>query len=269
MHIHEWNKPTHKIINHIGWTPKIYYTFWTGGYDSTFYVINSLLEGKIVQPIYIDDRVNHGGYHSNPLIVQRGEPNKYPRKSTEIELERMDWLRNKIYDRIPNSKELLLNTMVIDEPIKEDDEISRVVEKYNEWIPETIYKNKYDENSWLTVMTDVVLRFQKQFKSEIIFPIEHIDGDWYEIIDCAIEEGKFYSERLPEKYKDLKVFGGFSYPSRHLTREDMLEIAEKRGVDDLLYYTWTCWYPTDKGEPCGKCKICKERIIECKEITNE
>ena len=118
-------------------------------------------------------------------------------------------------------------------------------------------------------MTDVVLRFQKQFKSEIIFPIEHIDGDWYEIIDCAIEEGKFYSERLPEKYKDLKVFGGFSYPSRHLTREDMLEIAEKRGVDDLLYYTWTCWYPTDKGEPCGKCKICKERIIECKEITNE
>jgi GNAT superfamily N-acetyltransferase len=266
MHIHEWNKSTHKIINHIGWTPKIYYTFWTGGYDSTFYVINSLLEGKIVQPIYIDDRVNHGGYHSNPLIVQRGEPNKYPRKSTEIELERMDWLRNKIYDRIPNSKELLLNTMVIDEPIKEDDEISRVVEKYNEWIPEKKYKNKYDENSWLTVLTDVVLRFQKQFKSEIIFPIEHIDGDWYEIIDCAIEEGKFYSERLPEKYKDLKVFGGFLYPSRHLTREDMLEMAEKMGFDELLYYTWTCWYPTDKGEPCGKCKICKERIIECRSI---
>ena len=91
----------------------IYHTFWTGGYDSTFYVIKSLLEGKIVQPIYIDDRINHGGYHANPLVKQRGG-DTYPRKCTEIELERMDWLRDKIYDKIPNSKELLFDTIVID-----------------------------------------------------------------------------------------------------------------------------------------------------------
>ena len=38
---------------------------------------------KKVQPIYIDDRVNHGGYHSNPLVTQRGG-DTYPRRSTEI-----------------------------------------------------------------------------------------------------------------------------------------------------------------------------------------
>ena len=268
MHIDEWNKPTHKIINHIGWTPKIHYTFWTGGYDSTFYVCKLLTEGEIVQPIYIDDRVNHGGYHANPLIVQRGEPNKYPRKSTEIELERMDWLRNKIYDRIPNSKELLLDTMVIDKPIEEDEEISRVVEKYNEWIPNTVYKNKYGEDSWLSVMTDLVLRFQKQFGLKMDFPIEHIDGDWYEIMDCAIENGKFDSSKLPKEYEDLGIFNVFSYPSRHLTREEMLNILKENGLDELLYYTWTCWYPID-GKPCNKCKVCEDRIVECKEITNE
>jgi len=244
----------------------IHYTFWTGGYDSTFYVIKSLLEGKIIQPIYIDDRVNHGGYHANPLVVQRdGNNDKYPRKSTEIELERMGWLRNKIYDRIPNSKELLLDTMVIDEPIEEDKEISRVVEKYNEWIPNTVYKNKYGEDSWLSAMTDLVLRFQKQFGLKMDFSIEHIDGDWYEIMDCAIENGKFDSSKLPKEYEDLGIFNVFSYPSRHLTREEMLNILKENGLDELLYYTWTCWDPKD-GKPCNECKVCKERIIECLSI---
>ena len=52
----------------------------------------------------------------------------YPRKSTEIEFERMDWLRERIYERIPNSKELLLKTLIIDKPIKEDKHISKFVE---------------------------------------------------------------------------------------------------------------------------------------------
>ena len=76
------------------------------GYDSTWLVYQLLLDGKKVQPIYIDDRVNHGGYHSNPLVTQSGDT--YPRKSTEIELERQSWLRKEIYKRIPNSKELFL-----------------------------------------------------------------------------------------------------------------------------------------------------------------
>ena len=276
MHIHEWNKSTHKIINHIGWTPKIYYTFWTGGYDSTFYVIKSLLEGKIVQPIYIDDRINHGGYHANPLIVQRGEPNKYPRKSTEIELERMDWLRNKIYDRIPNSKELLLDTMVIDEPIKEDGEISKVVEKYNEWIPETVYKNEYGEDRYCPASYDVLLRFQKQFGLKIEFSLEKVDGEWNIILNCAIDKGgNFDSSKLPEEHKDLKFWEGFTYGLREFTKHDQLEMAKKMGFDEIMYYTWTCWFPTKDGKPCNKCSMCTGypasggRIIECKEIINE
>ena len=177
----------------------------------------------------------------------------------------MKWLRKKIYKTIPNSEENFLKMMFIDKRINEYPEISKTVEKYNEWIPNTIHRTKNNESSWLEVQADIVLRFQKQFGLEIEYPIEYIEDDWYEIIDCEIEDGKFYSERLPEKYKDLKMFEGFSYPTRHLTREDMLEIAEKRGFDDLLYYTWTCWYPT-KGAPCGECHVCNERIIECKGI---
>jgi len=44
-----------------------------------------------------------------------------------------------------------------------------------------------------------------------------------------------------------------------------LDEAKKLGFDDLLYYTWTCWFPIN-GKPCNKCKPCKERIIECRSI---
>ena len=247
----------------------IKYIFWTGGYDSTFNICNYLLNNEKVQPIYIDDRVNHGGYHANPLVVQRdGNNNKYPRKSTEKELERMDWLRQKIYEKIEKSNYLLLETMVINEPIQEDEEISKVVEKYNEWIPESLYRDKNGDTHWLEAQADMILRFGKQFGYRINYPINNIEDDWYEILDCAIKDGKFYSEKLPEENKDLSVFGVFDYPSRHLRKEEMLEIAEKRGFDELLYYTWTCWYPNN-GKPCNECKVCSERIIECKEITNE
>jgi len=259
MEVENWNKPIQKIGQELGWTPKIHYTFWTGGYDSTFLVYKFLLEGKTVQPIYIDDRVNHGGYHANPLVKQRGG-DTYPRKSTEIELERMEWLRNKIYDRIPNSKELLFSTIVIDEPIREYEKISSVVKKYNEWIPDTVVSK-----GWLPVYTDLIARFQNQFGLEILWANDHINGEFYEVFDDSIEGGRMKVDKLSFKYKDLKIFSGLNQPLRTTNKKEMLEEAKKLGFDDLLYYTWTCWYPIN-GKPCNKCKTCSERIIECRSI---
>ena len=265
MEVDDWNIPIQKIGQELGWTPKIHYTFWTGGYDSTFLIYKFLLEEKIVQPIYIDDRVNHGGYHANPLVKQRGG-DTYPRKSTEIELERMDWLQDKIYDRIPNSKELLLNTMVIDEPIKEDEGVSRIIEKYNEWIPEPLYKDKQGEPHWLEAQADIITRFQRDFPFEIFYSNDYIEGEVWEVLDDSIgEDGRLNVDILPEEYKELSIFEGFNQPLRTTNKKKMLEEAKKLGFDDLLYYTWTCWYPVD-GKPCNKCKTCSERIIECRSI---
>ena len=265
MEVDNWNIPIQKIGQELGWTPKIYYTFWTGGYDSTFLVCKFLLEGKIVQPIYIDDGINHGGYHSNSLVTQRGDNNSYPRQSVSIERERIEWLINKIYDTIPNSKDLLLSLMVIDKPIKEDEEISRVVEKYNEWIPEPIYKDKNNEPHWLEVQADILARFQKEFGLEIFYSNDHIDGEIWEVLDGAIENGKLNVDKLSDEYKDFSIFSGFNQPLRVTNKEKMLKESKKLGFDELLYYTWTCWYPIN-GKPCNKCKMCEERTIECRSI---
>jgi len=265
MEVDDWNTPIQKIGQEIGWTPKIYYTFWTGGYDSTWLVCKLLLDGKKVKPIYIDDRVNHGGYHSNPLVTQRGG-DTYPRKSTPIELKRQDWLRKEIYKRIPNSKELFLPTEIIDEPIHEDADVHQLVEKYNEWIPEPIYKDKNGEPHWLEVQADLLARFQRQFGIEIYLSHENIlEGEVWEIMDDYLEDGRLIVDKLPEEHKEWEVFSGFNHALRGTNKYKMLEEAKKLGFDDLLYYTWTCWYPI-VDEPCNKCKLCRQRIIECRSI---
>jgi len=257
------NPRAEKALRKVGYVndnwKNVHYLLWTSGYDSTFLLCDLILEGKVVQPIYIDDRVNHGGYHSNPLVKQRGG-DTYPRKSTEMELERMDWLQEKIYDEIPNSKSLLLPYVIISEPIEEDEKISKVIEKYNEWLPNTI-----SEKGWLPVYTDLMVRFQKQFGYDIYWGNDHIEGEFYEEVDCSIEDGIMDVDKLPSKYKDLKIFSGLVQPLRHTNKKKMLKVAKQKGFDDLLYYTWTCWYPNDR-EPCGECHVCRERIIESKEI---
>ena len=257
------NPQAEKALKKIGYVDdnwkNVHYLLWTSGYDSTFLLCNLILEGKVVQPIYIDDRVNHGGYHANSLVKQRGG-DTYPRKSTDIELERMDWLQEKIHNEMPNSKSLLLPYIVITEPIKEDEKVSKVIEKYNEWIPDTI-----SEKGWLPVYTDLMVRFQKQFGYDLYWGNDHIEGEFYEEVDCSIEDGIMDVDKLPSKYKDLKIFSGLVQPLRHTNKKEMLEVAKQKGFDDLLYYTWTCWNPNDR-EPCGECHVCNERIIECKEI---
>ena len=52
MEVNRWNTPIQKINQKIGWTPKIHYTFWSGGFDSTYHVIKSLIDGKIVQHLH-------------------------------------------------------------------------------------------------------------------------------------------------------------------------------------------------------------------------
>ena len=108
--------------------------------------------------------------------------------------------------------------------------------------------------------------------------IKSDDSKWMAsvFVDAPWARGEVYVEELFYKpYSDKFTIGlgrqaipfGSNVPYLDLTRGDKFTYQTPTPNDvGLLYYTWTCWYPTDKGEPCGKCKICKERIIECRSI---
>ena len=99
----------------------------------------------------------------------------------------------------------------------------------------------------------------------VFYSNDHNDGEVWEALDDAIEDGKLNVDKLSDEYKEFEIYSGFNQPLRTTNKEEKLEDAKQLEFDELLYYTWTCWYPKD-DEPCNECKMCKERIIECRSI---
>ena len=55
----------------------------------------------------------------------------------------------------------------------------------------------------------------------------------------------------------VKVVAPFS----HLSKEQEIRICQELGKVDLLSSTLTCYNPNSKGESCGKCPSCAERVM--------
>lgn len=49
-------------------------------------------------------------------------------------------------------------------------------------------------------------------------------------------------------------------PFSTLSKFQEIEICKQMGLTELLAHTLTCYNPNDKGESCGKCPSCSERI---------
>ena len=102
--------------------------------------------------------------------------------------------------------------------------------------------------------------FEKKIKNEDVSVIQ-FSAAW-----CGpCKALKPVMDKLSDEYKEFEIVSGFNQPLRTTNKEEMLEDAKQLGFDELLYYTWTCWYPKN-DEPCNECKMCKERIIECRNI---
>jgi len=54
----------------------------------------------------------------------------------------------------------------------------------------------------------------------------------------------------------VKVLAPFS----HLSKYDEILLCKQMGLIDMLSHTMTCYNPNEKGEACGKCPSCAERI---------
>ena len=77
----------------------------------------------------------------------------------------------------------------------------------------------------------------------------------YKTLHKIVKNGKIVSDM-----KEYDIFKNFRFPIINYSKEDMLQYAKTHNFDNVLYNTWSCWHPVN-GKPCGKCAMCKERII--------
>lgn len=211
------------------------YLFFTGGYDSTYRLCELLIkEKKQVQPIYIMDPYLDN--HTN---------NRTRRRNYSNEKKSQEKIIGKIKKMFPECAKLLKDTINVDK-VPYDKEIETSMKD--------LKKRKY------------IRRSKCQYGA-----MAQYCKNTNRVIEVCAEKNGHFERKLRHKTKDnfvfniqkhpeLMIFKYFELPLFNKTKEDMLNEAQAYNFDELLRNTWSCWYPK-QNKPCGRCIMCKERIV--------
>ena len=210
--------------------------FWTGGWDSTFRLIQLVLTyKKVVQPYYIIDQ---------------------GRKSTLNEIRAMTLIKEALYKEYPETKNLLHPTI-----FKELSEIENNIEitkSYGKLKEKILLGRQYD---WLARFCLDEAIFDMEFGLELCVnngdnKVINIIGDNMEKFDQGL--GISYRVNRNAKGNDVyNLFGNMQFPLFSYTKIEMYKFSIENGFDEILNLTWFCLLPVMNHYPCGKCNSCR------------
>jgi len=204
--------------------------FWSGGWDSTFRLLQLLLlERKKVKPYYIID---------------------FDRKSANLEIKAMEKIKNHLFHKYPESRNLLLPTVYTKkEDITPDEEI---------FIAWRNIKNKRHIGA--------------QYKWLASFCKEQKIKDIELCIDKSTNKNNFdktltfHLTKNPVSENYQIIFHFFSLPLIHTSKKEIAKISNAHNWTSILEETWFChrpfYIPLYGLLPCGGCNPCLFTIEE-------
>jgi hypothetical protein len=206
----------------------MYHVLWTGGWDSTFRVLQLVIINKIpVQSYYIVDPFRWS-------LVQ--------------ELKAMSRVKEILRHRYPQVSNLLLPTILFDKTdIREDRQIADSV---------IGLRNKLGgQYEWLAMWAK-----QAGIK-DLELVIEQTDSQ----IGCLPVVKSFLKNTengnvVDDKYAgtpEHDLFRYFLFVTTDVSKLDMLRIARENDFADILELSWFCHRPKFSSLPCGTCNPCK------------
>jgi len=231
---------------------QIYYLYWTGGYDSTFRLCEMLLnERKIVQPFYVSLALD------NDCQTEESCTKVWVRRNRKEEKQAMLRIRRELGRLYPKAAARLLPTIYIDTDIDDDSFNKAFDAKF------------YEDNLWPGKRKKHQYLFLSKFAYYHKLPIDigvlgiHDKSKFAQFLQANLIQyksgplqSKNYKIKQPEHFMEYLRFPLFGR-----SKSDLLAKAKKHGYDNILKYTWSCWFPNKSGTPCGKCPMCKERIV--------
>ena len=207
------------------------YLFWTGGWDSTYRLVELSRMELDVFPVYVKD---------------------HTRSSMDIELETMRKLHDAL-SKDARTKAVLHPIMVVDESdIKPSEEITKAYQKLSSEIR-------------LGSQYEYLARMAAEYPGiEIGIVLEpgEVGGCM-----CAIQKyGKMITENgnnIVDKSSSSEtvnlVFGNLSYPLIYTTEVEMLKNIREWGYEDFMKGIHFCYHPRH-GKPCGICRPCQQKM---------
>lgn len=235
-----------KIIN----GQPVVHLLWTGGYDSTSRLCELIIKyKKFVQPIYVM-APNTDGVSTGLLKTRR--------KNIDRELISMQKIKRMLYQQFPYSQHLILKTVFVTK-CKYDDEVKKCMTVLHQAGKFT--RNVTQYGAFATISRYYNLRLEvctikdpgeilsNTVKNDIV-PVYHNTPNWILRDDCP---------------QELNIFKLILFPTIHKTKQNLLIESRYYRYENILAETVSCWYPVlkfGKYFPCGKCQMCKERIIK-------
>jgi tRNA(Ile)-lysidine synthase TilS/MesJ len=208
---------------------------WTGGWDSTFRLLQLLLdEHVLVQPVY---------------LINRG------RRSTDKEIQVMKKIRKKLFKDFPFTANLLLPTEFVKfKEIKPDAKINRA---FKSILEKKFFGEQYE---WLA-------RYCQQNKIDNIELCIHRDDKAHQIIAEMVKKQPFGNWRVNpgkdwQETDEYQLFKYFSLPILDISKKQMQKIAKQKGWTEIMDMTWFCHTPKAGDTPCGRCNPCLYAIEE-------
>ncbi len=212
------------------------YVFWTGGWDSTWRILQLAVSkiadnNKVIQPVYVT-----------------GDN----RKSERLEIEAME----KILSVIRERTQITINNILLiaKKDIPPDSQITEAYERIRKSVR---IGTQYE---WLARLA-------------VLYPgielgIEKPNGEYSGCI-TAIEKNGCFIKRDDSFYVDTEkssddccmVFGNFSFPIIDITETDMIRLTREWKCEDIMKCIWFCHEPV-QGKPCGVCRPCQQKM-EC------
>lgn len=209
---------------------------WTGGWDSTFRLLQLLLLHRVpVVPYYLDDPT---------------------RPSTPIELRTMASIGDHLREKYPHTRELLqpLRVAAVAD-VAEDPQIAAALREIRgrmfigsqyAWLPAFCKHNAIDDMELGVHVDDKVQALVRPFA----MAFEHPAG--------------YRSIRVDPRHADsaeYRLFRYFSFPLFDIDKVAMGRQAEAEGWSAIMEMTWFCHAPVH-GSPCGICAPCVYTIEE-------
>lgn len=206
---------------------------WTGGFDSSFRVVQLSKLPVNIKPYYLSDN----------------------RASESRELLAIENITKALKEKVDTRCTFLDLEIISMDEREEDEEISRV---YNEMLKEDFMGSQYEWLAW----------FAKKHQGIEMSILD--DGRINKLINKFGSIKKVSKPPVGDVYvvdsqssqqNVIALFGNYYFPLIGYTKVKMKEDYIRLNCEDIMEMTWFCYTPIE-GEFCGKCNPCTYTINE-------
>jgi len=207
------------------------YILWTGGWDSTFRMVELSRQEVTVQPVYVIDD---------------------GRKSADKEKQVMGSILQALRDR-GETKAELLDVLYI--PVSQIPANAQVTEAFHRVRRVQSLGGQYE---WLGRLAlqypGIELGVEKPLGQG--GGCNTLIAKWGKLTE---ENGIYRIDREHSKPECVLLLGNFTFPIRGKNVPDMVELISRWGYEDIMRMIWFCNAPM-KGAVCGMCNPCRQKM---------